>query len=104
MSKGNYDIKHEMNMTLDEYKKYRLEILKEMYIRLTDEQMKHLESLTTTSNVDHFLRDIMMNSSQNSGPTADELIHKAYIKSRVNRKRTEVNAAKRKAREAHQAR
>lgn len=90
----------EREMTLDEYKKYRVGILKEMYIRLTDEQMKHLEGLTTTSNVDHFLRDIMMNSDQDDGPSSDELINKAFNKISVNRKRTEANAAKRTVREA----
>ena len=99
MSQGNWDLKHEKEMTLDEYKKYRVEILKEMHIRLSDEQLKHLESLTTTSNVDHFLRDIMMSSNQNDGPSSEELIDKAFNRIHVNRKRAARNAAKRAEKE-----
>ena len=75
---------HEFDMPLDQYKKYRVKVLKDLYIRLNDEQMKHLDSLTRHIDVDYYLNDIILNSNQNDGPTVEEVVRKAYTKAKVN--------------------
>lgn len=90
----------EREYTVEEYKKYRINILEDLYIRLNEEQQKHLNSLDTHADVDAYLNDVIINSKQNSGPTPKEIADKAYNKMVVNKRRTQRNAAKRKANEA----
>ena len=52
----------ETDMPLEKYKKYRIKILGELYIQLTDEQLDHLNSLTRHVDVDAYLNDIIVNS------------------------------------------
>lgn len=48
-------------MELAEYKKYKKIILKQMCIKLTADQVKHLNSLQTEIQVDNFARSLVMN-------------------------------------------
>lgn len=86
-----------MDMPLDKYKKYRVNILKDLYIRLDNEQMKYLNSLTRHVDVDAYLNDVILNSDQNDGPTAKEIANKAYNQMVINKRRAERNAKKRAA-------
>ena len=89
----------EREFAIEDYKKYRVSILEDLYIRLDEYQMKHLEGLTNHNDVDAYLNDIIMNSKQNNGPTVEEIVNKAYNKQVVNQRRTRMNALKKAARE-----
>ena len=47
-------------MTLEEYKEIKLQVLEDMCIHLTDEEMEHFDSLTSEIDVDHFARTLIM--------------------------------------------
>ena len=47
-------------MTLKQYKKFKLKILDELFVKYTDEEKAHLESLTSEVEVDRFAHKLIM--------------------------------------------
>lgn len=49
-------------MTLEDYIKEKLRMLQEdFFIKLTDEEITHMKSLTRDIDVDHYAHDLIMN-------------------------------------------
>ena len=47
-------------MPLKQYKKWKLKILDELFVKYTDEEKAHLESLTSEIDVDHYAHKLIM--------------------------------------------
>ena len=49
-------------VSVENYRKYKIKILKQMHIPLTETQLAHLQLLTRRIDIDNYCHDIMMNS------------------------------------------
>lgn len=70
-----------MNGRLKEYIREKRKILRELHIKLTDEQLAHLKGLDKELYIDNYIHDIIINNEQKD--VAPEVIVKDFVAKRL---------------------